>query len=223
VSAAGFESLPEELLAQIGEELNVAELAALDGSDSELVTYTVRPNFRELGRRYGSGTQPVAAAIAAAEPAGLAAALRATGTASVEVDGAAVPLGPDDVIITQTPRSGWTVASASADTVALSVTITPELRREGVARDFIRLVQEARKADGLELTDRIILRWSTADPELAAALTEHAPLIAAEVLAADFAQLRPGAADAGGLRHAGGGLPLEFWLQKQPPGAIAEP
>ena len=223
VSAVGFESLPEELLAQIGEELNVAELAALDGSDSELVTYTVRPNFRELGRRFGSGTQPVAAAIAAAEPAGLAAALRATGTASVEVDGAAVPLGPDDVIITQTPRSGWTVASASGDTVALSVTITPELRREGLARDFIRLVQDARKADGLELTDRIILRWATADPELAAALTEDAALIASEVLAVDFAQLRSGAADAGGLRHSGGGLPLEFWLQKQPPGAISEP
>jgi isoleucyl-tRNA synthetase len=223
VSAAGFGSLPEELLAQIGEELNVNEIATLDHSDAELVTYTVRPNFRELGRRLGSGTQPVAAAISAADPAELAPALRATGTASVMVDGAPVALGPDEVIITQTPRSGWTVASDSGDTVALEVTITPELRREGLARDVIRLVQDARKSDGLELTDRITLRWSTADPELAAALTEHAGLIASEVLAEDFGPLRPDAADAGGLRHSGGALPLEFWLQKKPPGAIAEP
>jgi isoleucyl-tRNA synthetase len=84
-------------------------------------------------------------------------------------------------------------------------------------------VQDARRSDGLELTDRIMLRWSTADAELAAAISEHERLIAGEVLAADFGQLRPDAADAGGLRHSGGVLPLEFWLQKQPPGAITEP
>ena len=223
VSAPGFGSLPAELLAEIAAELNVREVAELGGADGELVTHTVRPNFRELGRRFGGGTQQVAAAIAAADPETLAAALQEHGAAQVPVDGSVVRLGPEDVTITQTPRSGWTVASDSGDTVALEVTITPELRREGLARDAIRVLQDARKTDGLELTDRVVVRWTSRDPELAAALTEHAELIAGEVLADDFGALRPDAADAGGVRHAGGGLPLEFWLQKQPPGAIAEP
>ena len=90
----------------------------------------------------------------------------------------------------------------------------PELFTVSLARDVIRVLQDARKTDGLELADRVSVRWSTGDPELAAALAEHAELIAAEVLAADFAELRPEAADAGGIRHPGGGLPLEFWLQR---------
>ena len=216
VSAPGFGALPAELLAHVAEELNVHEVTALASAEGELVAHTVRPSFRELGRRFGSGTQPVAAAIAAADPEALATALAAHGSAELTVDGDTVRIGPDDVTVTQTPRSGWAAASDGGETIALAVTITPELRREGLARDVIRLLQDARKSDRLELTDRIVVRWSTPDPELAAALTEHAQLIAAEVLAIDFAQLRPGAADAGGTGHSGGGLALEFWLQKQP-------
>ena len=95
-------------------------------------------------------------------------------------------IGPDDVIVTQTPRAGWSVASDGGETVALDLDITPELRREGLAREVIRLVQDARKADGLEVSDRIALRWQAPEPELAAALTEHGQFIAAEVLATEF-------------------------------------
>ena len=214
VSAPGFASLPGELVAQICEELNVRVISALDDADGELVTYSVRPNFRALGRRFGSGTQPVAAAIAAADPASVARQVTDRGFAEVLVDGATVEIGAADVLLTQTPRSGWTVASDGGETVALEVTITPELRREGLARDIIRVLQDARKSDGLELADRVAVRWSTADRELAATLAEHADLIAAEILAVDFAELRPEAADAGGIRHSGAGLPLEFWLQR---------
>jgi isoleucyl-tRNA synthetase len=213
VSAAGFASLPAELLAQICEELNVRSVSPLDEADGELVSYSVRPNFRALGKRFGSGTQPVAAAIDAADPAELAAQLSSDGSASVEVAGAPVAVSPEEVIVTQTPRSGWTVASEGGETVALAVTITPELRREGLAREVIRLLQDARRSDGFELADRVMVRWSTADPELATAITEHAGLIAGETLAVDFAELRPDAADAGGIQHAGAGLALEFWLQ----------
>jgi isoleucyl-tRNA synthetase len=214
VSAPGFAALPAELVTEIAAELNVREVAALADADGELVSHTIRPNFRELGRRFGGGTQQVAAAVTAADPEALAAALLADGAAAVTVDGEVIRLGPEEVIVTQTPRSGWTVASDSGDTVALEVTITPELRREGLARDVIRVLQDARKTDGLELTDRVVVRWTSRDPELTGALTEHAELIAGEVLADDFAALRPDAADAGGIRHPGGGLPLEFWLQK---------
>ena len=80
--------------------------------------------------------------------------------------------------MTQTPRAGWAVATGGGETVAIDTTVSPELQREGLAREFVRLVADARKNDGLEVTDRIWLRWSADDPEVAAALTEHAGLIA---------------------------------------------
>src|SRR5215471_4588184 len=145
IAAGGAASLPAELTAQIADELNVKELAPLDGDGSELVQYSVKPNFRTLGGRFGRETQPVAAAIAAAEPAELAGRLQAVGRAEVMVDGRGVSIGPDDVVVTQTPAAGWAVATGGGETVALEVSITPELRREGLARDFVRLVQDARK------------------------------------------------------------------------------
>ncbi len=72
IAARGFAELPAELLAQVAEELNVRALEPLDGSGGELMTYSVKPNFRALGKRFGNGTQPVAAAITAADPAALA-------------------------------------------------------------------------------------------------------------------------------------------------------
>ncbi len=92
------------------------------------------------------------------------------------------------MIITETPREGWSVASDAGATVALDLEITPELRRAGLARDAIRLIQEARKNSGLDVADRIALRWESADGDVASALGEHAALIAEEVLATDFAR-----------------------------------
>jgi isoleucyl-tRNA synthetase len=188
----------------------------------------VKPNFRALGRRFGKSTQAVADAINAADAAWLAGEINSSRTAPVIVDGETVELQPDDVIITQTPRSGWAVAADGGETVALEVTITPELRREGLAREVVRLVQDERKNAGLDVSDRISLWWETADEELAAALTEHGAMIAGEVLAVDYARGRPDAAPAGadgapaGADGAGGELRehsdaelgLTFWLRR---------
>ncbi|MGV9856466.1 isoleucine--tRNA ligase [Streptomyces sp. NPDC003442] len=186
VAAAGFEALGAELRAQIEEELNVSSLASLSEVGGSLVDTTAKANFRALGKRFGKGTQPVAKAIAEADAAALSVALR-EGNASVVVDGETVALSPDEVIITETPREGWSVASDAGATVALDLEITPELRRAGLARDAIRLIQEARKNSGLDVADRIALRWQSADEELRQALADHAELIADEVLATDFA------------------------------------
>jgi isoleucyl-tRNA synthetase len=193
ISAPGFGALGEELRAQVADELNVAELASLSDSGAgesggSLVDTTAKANFRALGRRFGKGTQPVARAIAEADATELSAALRTAGTATVTVDGAAVELSPDEVVITETPREGWAVANESGATVALDLHITPELRRAGLARDAVRLIQEARKTSGLDVSDRIALRWLATDKDTAEALTEHAALVADEVLAPDFAE-----------------------------------
>lgn len=187
VAAAGFESLTPELRAQITEELNVSSLASLSEVGGSLVDTTAKANFRALGKRFGKGVQAVAKAVAEADAAALSLALR-EGTASVTVEGETVTLSPDEVIITETPREGWSVASDSGATVALDLEITPELRRAGLARDAIRLIQEARKNSGLDVADRIAVRWSSTAPETRDALTEHAGLIADEVLALDYAE-----------------------------------
>ncbi|MDX2643117.1 isoleucine--tRNA ligase [Streptomyces sp. PA03-1a] len=212
VAASGFEALGEELRAQIAEELNVASLASLSEVGGSLVDTTAKANFRALGKRFGKGVQAVAKAVAECDAAALSLALR-EGNASVLVDGEPVALSAEEVIITETPREGWSVASDSGATVALDLEITPELRRAGLARDVIRLVQEARKNSGLDVADRIALRWAAADAELAEALAEHARLVADEVLATDFAS---GAPEEGyGPAFTDEALGLTFHLRKR--------
>ncbi|MGW6512459.1 isoleucine--tRNA ligase, partial [Streptomyces niveus] len=193
VAAAGFETLSPELRAQILEELNVTSLASLSEVGGSLVDTTAKANFRALGKRFGKGVQAVAKAVADTDAAALSASLRDTGTASVTVDGEPVSLAPDEVIITETPREGWSVASDSGATVALDLEITPELRLAGLARDAIRLIQEARKNSGLDVADRIAVRWSSTTPETNSALSTHASLISDEVLAVDFTPAPPDA------------------------------
>jgi isoleucyl-tRNA synthetase len=225
IGAPGFEGLPAELRSEIAAELNVAELDVLGGAGAgagagagELVDYEVKPNFRSLGRRFGARTPEVAAAITAVPAAEIAVAVLSSRTVTVTVRSGggsgdeAVLVGADDVIVTQTPRAGWAVAADAGETVAIDVMISPELRREGIAREVIRLVQEARKNDGLDVSDRIWLRWSSADPEVTAALDEHAGLIASEVLAVDYG---PGTSAGGlALEHLDPDLGLTFWLRR---------
>ena len=181
----------------------------------DLVHHIVKPNYRALGSRFGKGTPAVAAAIAAADPASLASELRVAGETAVIVDGDQELLGPDDEIITQTPREGWMVAADAGETVALEIQITAELRREGLAREVIRLVQDARRADGLDVSDRIELWWAAASDELGMALDEHGQFIADEVLATRFGQAGDRPADPALAEHTAGELGLTFWLKRQ--------
>ncbi len=182
VGARGWEMLLPELRAEVAEELNVAEVASLGDAAGDLVDVTVKANFRSLGRRFGKDTPRVAAAVGAADAEALAAALKADSTALLAVDGLGeVTLGPDDVVVTETPREGWAVAR-EGETVALDLTLTDELLRAGLAREVVRLIQEARKTSGYDVADRIQLAWH-ADGELATALREHRDSVADEVLA----------------------------------------
>ncbi|MCU1691267.1 MAG: isoleucyl-tRNA synthetase, partial [Frankiales bacterium] len=205
VSAPGWQSLPQDLRDLVAAELNVVSLEPLAG---DLVDTSVKGNFRALGKRFGKQTATVAAAIAASDAAALAAALK-EGPATVTVDGAPVEVTADEVLVTETPRTGWAVATGSGETVALDLEITPELRRAGLVRDAVRLVQDGRKSSGLDVSDRIELWWA-ADGELAEALREGSARLAEEVLAVEVVEGEPTAEVA---PHRDDDLGLTFWLR----------
>ncbi len=185
VPSGSFATLDAELRAEIAAELNVQAVESF-ASAGDLVDYSAKGNFRALGRRFGRDTPKIAAAIAAADAAELAAALAASGVARV----AGVEVSADEVLVSERPREGWSVVNEQGETVALDLELTPALVRAGLAREVIRLVQETRKASGLEVSDRISLAWA-ADGELAEALREHEALVAGEVLATTIAELEP--------------------------------
>ncbi|MEU4832780.1 isoleucine--tRNA ligase [Streptosporangium sp. NPDC023615] len=189
VGAPGWGALPVELRELVADELNVKGLEDLSGIGADLVSFTIKPNFRALGKRFGSQTKLVAAAVTSAEPAWLAAALRTGAPVAVETgELGVVELGPDDVIVTEQPRSGWAVESGAGETVALDLTITDELRRSGLIRDVVRLLQDTRKSTGLAISDRIDVWWSTDDADLAEALRAEGRTVSAEVLAVSLTE-----------------------------------
>ncbi len=211
-SAAGFGELSPELLAEIAAELNVGSVTTVSEAGTSLVDTTAKANFRTLGRRFGKAVQQVAAAIAAADAAALKDSLRETGSATVLVGDEPVTLGPDEVVVVETPREGWAVAADAGATLALDLHLTPELRRAGTARDAIRQIQEARKSSGLEVTDRIVLRYQPTREETALALAEHRELVAEEVLATSCAEGEPSWPDAEPFTDES--LGLTFWLHR---------
>jgi isoleucyl-tRNA synthetase len=192
VGSATYARLSEELRREVAEELNVGAIEpfSASGGDEDLVDHTAKGNFRALGKRFGQRTPRVAAAIAAADAAVLARTLANEGRATVPVDGEDVEVLPDEVIVSERPREGWSVVNEQGETVALDLELTPDLVRAGLAREVVRLVQEARKNSGFDVTDRIVLTWQ-AEGETAEALRENGGLVAGEVLAIEMAEGTP--------------------------------
>jgi isoleucyl-tRNA synthetase len=209
VAANGWEALSAGMRAQLAEELNILDIEGLAAA-GDLVDISVKPNFRAIGKRFANQTQQVAQAISGTDPATLVSSLRATGSAAITVDGVDIVLTADDIVVTETPREGWAVASSDGETLALDLTITPELRALGLAREAVRLVQEARKATGLEVSDRITLTWQASDEDMAAALREHGDSLAREVLALEVTE----ASGVGEPQAADAELGVTFWLTK---------
>ena len=186
VAAAGWDQLPDGLQEQIRDEVNVLALDSLAGTD-ELVDVTVKANFKTLGARFGKRTPLVAAAIASSDARALVNLLR-TGSAQVDVEGEQETIGPDDVIVTEMPREGWTVASADGESLALDLTLDSELIEKGIARDVTRLIQDARKSNGFDISDRITVTWHSGSVQTIAAVETHSAHIAEEVLATSWTQ-----------------------------------
>jgi isoleucyl-tRNA synthetase len=189
VSAGGWSRLSDDLRAEVCEELNVGAIETLADDTAGFVETTMKANFRALGQRFGKQTPLVAEAIATADPVALLADLRRTGSAGLHAAGVGdVEITEADVLVTETPREGWAVASEGGESLALDLHITDELQRAGTAREIVRAIQEARKQSGFDVSDRITVWWSSDDQSILVTLDEHAALIATEVLATAFGE-----------------------------------
>jgi isoleucyl-tRNA synthetase len=170
----------EPLSYLIAEELNVKRVD-LTESHEVAGTWRAKPNYRTLGPRLGPAVKEVASALAG-DDGTLAGSLADGGTVRVPTSDGEVEIGPQDVELSRETRGGWGVATDGGITVALDLEITPDLAREGLARELVRLVQDARKAAGLEVSDRIELAVDAGD-DVRGALEAHRDWVAGEVLA----------------------------------------
>ena len=172
---------------QLVDELNVKAFDVIERPE-EYLTYRVRPNLPVLGPRLGAKLPALQRALAEADPAQIARTVRANRPVTLTVDGEAVELGPDDLLVEAIDREGFAAFEDRDLIVAVDLAITPELRLEGLARDFVRGVQEARKNAGFEIDDTIAIVYD-AQGELAEAVERFADYIKGETLAVE---LRPG-------------------------------
>jgi isoleucyl-tRNA synthetase len=187
VHRSGSHGELDPLAGTIAEELNVKDVRFADTTEA-FGRWRAKADFPTLGPRLGRRVQDVARVLA--DDGGAELAERLAGGGSVELDlgdGVTVSIGPGDVNLSLEVRAGLGVASDAGVSVALELELTPVLRREGTARELVRLVQDARKAAGLEVTDRIEL-GITAEGAAADALAAHRDEIASETLATSIVE-----------------------------------
>jgi isoleucyl-tRNA synthetase len=175
----------EQLADVVRDQLNVKQLRFVQAAD-ELGSYEVKPNYRTLGPRFGKRMPQAAAAVAALDPAHVAEALRAGRTISLAIDGHDHQLGGDDLLLAMAPLDGYQLEREGSHAVALELAFDDDLRREGLAREVVHAVQNARKAAGLAVEDRIRLVLG-GDAELLGAAQAHEDYLVREVLAVEIA------------------------------------
>ncbi len=137
----------------IKSEVNVKEIELLDDASGILVKQ-IKPNFKNLGPRFGKDMKLIASKIQSFDQESIKI-LEQTGSFDLEINNKIITLGTDDVEISSQDIEGWLVANSGALTVALDITITPVLKKEGIARELVNRIQNIRKDSGLEVTDRI--------------------------------------------------------------------
>lgn len=160
------------------DEVNVKELQFVEG---DMISKKVKCNFRVMGKKFGKMMKAVAAAVAELSQEDIVR-LEKEGMLQLVVDNQNVSIEREDVEIVSEDMPGWTVEHDGTITVALDLTISDELKREGLAREVVKRIQTYRKESGFEITDRITVVFSD-NETLKAAVEEHKEYIAAQVLA----------------------------------------
>ena len=176
--------------ADLRDELNVKSIRYLDSS-ADLVEYRFKPNLRLVGKKYGKLVPALTVALRelngdAARDA--ARAVEAGQAVGLSVDGQALQLQPDEVLVESSSPEGYAVAEGGGVLVALDITMTPELRQEGIARELVRNIQDARKLAGFAIADRIAVHLGgvAGDAELETTVRQWGDYIRAETLADDL-------------------------------------
>ncbi|MCS6860453.1 MAG: DUF5915 domain-containing protein, partial [Abditibacteriales bacterium] len=147
--------------------------------ESALHTVVVKPNLSKLGPKFGKRLPQIQEALAAAEVRAQAAAGEPV---ALRINGETVTLAPEDLIVERVPAAGLHVASDNGCLIALDTNLTTDLKREGMARDCVRYVQDLRKKANFHVADRIVIYY-LAEGEAAAAIVQHADYIRQETLA----------------------------------------
>ncbi len=161
-------------------EVNVKELKHVDNAAGILVK-KVKPDFKKLGPRYGKIMKQLAAEVQGMSQEAIAA-FEKEEKYTFDIDGQAATIELADVEIISEDIPGWLVANAGKLTVALDVTITDDLRKEGIARELVNRIQNIRKSSGLEITDRINIKLTDLE-QIRETVSEYNNYIASQVLA----------------------------------------
>jgi isoleucyl-tRNA synthetase len=161
-------------------EVNIKEIEYLNG-DNRFIKKKIKPNFIALGKKLGPKMKAVTTALANFSQEEIAK-LEKEGNITLILNQEPIILSIQEVDITSEDIPGWVVANKGALTVALDVTVTPELAQEGNAREFVNRIQKIRKDNGYDLTDRILVKVADV-PSLTDSLTQFNDYICAEILA----------------------------------------
>jgi isoleucyl-tRNA synthetase len=165
----------------ISEELNVKTVRLLDTA-AEAVDYQLKPLPKQLGQKYGSQFPQLRKAILALEPQSTAENLLAGESIEVMVEDQTFSIQPDEVEVLVEAHEGFSAAAEGAYVAALEVELSEDLVQEGLAREFVRRVQDLRRQADLKVDDRIQVEYQ-ASSKLAEAITKHAGYIESETLA----------------------------------------
>jgi isoleucyl-tRNA synthetase len=166
---------------QITEELNVKKLELI-ARDATLVSYRIKPNLPVIGRRYGKLIPAIRTYLASADGAAIAAAVARGEIQRFQIDGQELLIEPNDLLVESAAAEGFACAEDAGYLVGLDTALDDALKREGLARELVRAVQDARKQAGLEVSDRIELLVE-GDAAVADAVREHRDYIMSETLA----------------------------------------
>ena len=192
IAASGWEAMPPQIQADIADELNILQIADISAAGADLVDISIKANFKSIGAKYGADVQAIAAKLSQTDATQLVKSLRSGTPAEISYDVAGTTktasVELSDLVITETPRTGWSVASHNGESVALDLAMTPALISAGLVREVIRAIQEERKRIGLDISDRITVNWN-APAELAAAISSAIEEISTEVLATQMNQI----------------------------------
>ena len=187
--------LPDELASgaverhsgQILDELNIKAIEVIP-RDAALVTYRIKPNLPVVGKRYGKLIPAIRAALAQSDGSAIAKLAARGELLTIEVEGQTIELAPDALLIETTTAEGFACAEDAGYLVGLDTTLTDELVREGLIREIVRTVQDARKQAGLNVSDRIVLNVDGNEPVMAA-MSAHREYIVSETLVNGWQQL----------------------------------